>query len=722
MRDIWQLADIEEIDFAAAASLLAIRGRQQASFASGQSNGEYNEDSADEEVKEKGATIKQTARLNQASQSALKDKFLDRLGEVQAREKSHVQQSKRMDSKHVAAAAWIDRNDNNPITVLVAKNEGLDNRDCIMSVRLQSWSRAIAATGRPPSIRTDVLWIGSETGEGLLEYSRTRLEYYITRINQLGEAMETLAGQAGVHAPVITCLQSLCKNLEWDSSIHQLSDIVNIAYQIRYISWNLPSNLKAPKALQTILMLGRLRAAYECFKTTALSFPEFESIEIKPVILPHYVEIDTTKFRRQLRDFVKAYGFSKGLLKAKTAQSYTGASRLHIHAEMQILVSLEDPTWQRRAHRYIGTSKKPCFLCNEFRQNYIKLSMNGSRSPAFKTRESHGKVYPLWTLPTVKAVAPNANLSIATAVIQIYHRILELLQEERGQQPAMAESSAGVTQSKALVSGNSKLKQRFGPKVKTVRVSRLPAHGKEPELVSIDFYALPEERDRRVRELGHYYMPDFHRYWGSCQLDRRFRSVDAENQEIKSLNGKYLIYWNENDELPENEHIKNLIGIKQVDYTRRFWYGDAFIVRYSEHPKTFAFDIYDVPTAILKWHLLNMIFQDMWEKSFLESELEQDQRMEADLEKREADKDIIFQRMTSVEREVLGRSPPNTLEVLALTSCDDGTLLDTSVEPCPNNPEMLLIGTLKRTTALESIGWTGFDSGQFPCMSFRTPY
>src|SRR4051794_20167682 len=112
MGDIWQLADIEEVKFAAAASLLAIRGRQQAIFVSDQPHDEYDNDSTDEEIEEQGATTKPTARLNRASLNALKDKFLDRLGEVLAREKSHVRQSNRTDSKHVAAAAWINRDDN----------------------------------------------------------------------------------------------------------------------------------------------------------------------------------------------------------------------------------------------------------------------------------------------------------------------------------------------------------------------------------------------------------------------------------------------------------------------------------------------------------------------------------------------------------------------------------------------------------------------------------
>lgn len=668
MGHIWELADVDEIKFAAAASLLAIRGRQQAVFASGQPHDEYDNDSTDEEVEDDGATTKPTARLHRASFSALKDKFLDRLGELLAREKSPLQQFNRTDSKHVAAAGWIDRDNDDPMTVLVAKNEGLDNRDTRMLGRLQSWSRAIASTGRPPAIRTDALWIGNKTGEGLLEYSRSRLEYYISQINQLDNAMETLAVQAGVYGPVITCLQSLCKGFKWDSTIHQLSDIVNIAYQIRYTSWKLTGSSKAPKALRAMLMIGRLRAAYECFKATALHFLDFKDLVIKPVMLPHHVNINTIKFRRQLRELVEAYEFSKGLLKTKVARSYTGASRLHIHAEMQILISLEkDPKWQRRAHRYIGTSKKPCFLCNEFRQNYIKLSMNGIRSPAFKARRSHGKVYPLWILPEVHPVTPHASLSIATAVMEIYRRILDLLHEKPPKRPAIAESSVGLTQCEEFASGENRLKQRylasrqavetprtstsseepiiFGPKVKTVRVGRLPADGKELELVPINFYAQPEKHDRRVPEYGHCYMPDFHRYWGACQLDRRFRRVNAENQEIKTLNGEYWIYWNENDELPENAYIKDLIGIKQVDFARRFWYGDAFIVRFSEHPTTFAYDVHDAPAAILQWHPLRRIFQDMWEKSFLESELEQDQYFEAEQQKSEADQEIILQRM-----------------------------------------------------------------------------
>lgn len=668
MGAIWELADVEELKFAATASLLAIHSRRQTISTLRPPPDAYDSDSSDEDAEEEEATINPIAKLNRARLNDLKSKFLDRLGELLAREKSSIQQSSRTDSKHVAAAAWIDRDDGDHVTVLMAKNDGLDDYDRKISRRLQSWSRAIALTGRSPEIRTDALWIGNETGEGLLEYSRSRLEYHIFQISRLDNAMATLADRAGIHGPVVICLWSLCKNFEWDKTKYQLSDIVNIAYQLRYICWKFHKSPKPPKALRAILMLSRMRAAYECFKTTALSFPDVKNIEFKPVVLPNKVKIDTSAFRKQLWDFAKVHGFSKGQLKTKAAQTYTGTSRLHVHAEMQILVSLEtNPKWQRRAHRYIGTSKKPCFLCNEFIQNYIKLSMNGIRAPAYKIRETHGKVYPLWTLPNVQTKSPNANLSMATAVIQIHRRIQELLHGNLEQQPALAESSAGVTRSETFSSGNSRLKQHylnsqrtsrtsdttrssekassFGPKVKTVQVGRLPANGKDLELVPIDFYALPENCDRKLPETGFDLMPDFHIYWGAGQLDRKFRKVTAENQELKAINGKYKIYWNENDELPENKYIKDLLGIKQVDLTRRFWYGDAFILRYSEHPTTFAFDVHDVSTEILQWSPLKTLFRDMWDNSFLESQLERVQYFDEQLEKVKADQDIIFQRM-----------------------------------------------------------------------------
>ena len=175
---------------------------------------------------------------------------------------------------------------------------------------------------------------------------------------------------------------------------------MNIAYILRYVRKDLQANVEHMKALRSINMLGRLRAAYECFKSVALTFEGISTMEMKPVNLHQPIEIIATLFRKYLQRLAREFRLPKGLLKNRAAQKYTGVSRLYIHAEMQILVSLaKNADWHQRAHLYIGTSRKPCFLCNQILQNYNKLCIEGARKPAFKARQSHGKVYPLWTLP-----------------------------------------------------------------------------------------------------------------------------------------------------------------------------------------------------------------------------------------------------------------------------------------------------------------------------------
>jgi hypothetical protein len=666
MGSIWYLANIKELEFAATATLLAIKAKQQSLCGNEQGYVELSDESEFEyDQEEESATSKPTARLTTHSRDTLIDKFLDRFGEIFSREKSSAQHGSRQGSKHVAATAWIRPGTKCPLIIILAKNEGLDDRDRKMSSRLQLWFRAVAASGRCSPVVTDIIWNGDT---GLVEYSRSRLWYYVSQINQLDHLINPLAARSVIYGPVITCLQCLCQNATLDSTVRQLSDIVNVAYTLRYVWKYLRADDKCMKAVRSINMLGRLRAAYECFKSVALSFEEISTIEIRPVTLHQPVEINVIPFRKDLQRLAREFGLSKGLLKNKAAQKYTGASRLHIHAEMQILVSLaEKADWHGRAHRYIGISRKPCFLCNTMLQNYKKLSVEGAREPAFKARRSHGKVYPLWTLPQSVIVPCAASLAMATATTQTYHDIQQHLQYELALQTAIAESSAGVTELASISGGYSAIKKQhltnqrtwgssetvkgseepitLGRKIKSVRVGLLPANGSKPSLVPITFYALPEKFDHRIRESGHASVPDFHDSWGECQFDRRYRILTLQNQAIKELEGDYRLYWNENHELPDNEYVKNLLGIKKVNTVRRFWYGDIFIVRFSEHPETFVYDVHDSPTAILQCQFLEMVFQNMWEKQFLEAELESDRSYNARQEKIEADKEIILQRM-----------------------------------------------------------------------------
>lgn len=207
-------------------------------------------------------------------------------------------------------------------------------------------------------------------------------------------------------------------------------------------------------------------------------------------------------------------------------------------------------------------------------------------------------------------------------------------------QPAIAESSAGMSQSAAFVGRvPNKLKRDHfarerdanscavgddsddmcGPKVATVQVIQLPADGSKPKLVPVAFHALPLESGREVPEFGAYLVPDFRNYWASCHFDRKFRCCAVEKQTIREIEGSYWIYRNENAELPENAHIKRMLDIDHISPSRRFYYSDLFIVKFAEQLKTSAYVVYDIPEAPLVglMTILEGLLSKEWNDGFL---------------------------------------------------------------------------------------------------------
>ena len=73
--------------------------------------------------------------------------------------------------------------------------------------------------------------------------------------------------------------------------------------------------------------------------------------------------------------------------------------------------------------------------------------------------------------------------------------------------------------------------------------------------------------------------------------------------------------------------------------------------------------------------------------------------------------DILVHR-TPIEQALLKLMPPGTLDLLAITDCDDGARRDIKIEEDPDDPTMVRVSSMVRRTALETRGWTGFDSRQ----------
>lgn len=53
---------------------------------------------------------------------------------------------------------------------------------------------------------------------------------------------------------------------------------------------------------------------------------------------------------------------------------------------------------------------------------------------------------------------------------------------------------------------------------------------------------------------------------------------------------------------------------------------------------------------------------------------------------------------------------PGMLEYLAITACDDGAVVDSSIEKSKDRPEMTEISLVRRRTAMEQRGWKGFST------------
>jgi hypothetical protein len=667
MESIWTLAGITEPDFAATSALLAIKAKQRSisdpQQADDQSSdesepGEYGED-------EDAATTKATSELATFPRDALKDKFLDRLAEVFSREKSSAHCRGRKDSSHVAATAWIeaDARSGSPLTVIVAKNEGLDARDREMMSRLQIWLRAVSLTGQDRSAQTDKVWIGDG---GLVNYSRSRLLYHISQI--MDKKVTELAKSSTAFAVQITHLRSLCRDVNSGSTIQHLSSIVDTAHRLRTAWKCIPVQPEYRKAVRSINLFARLRAAYDCFKSVALTFDAVSTIELRPVNPTEDVRIKPAHLSASLKRLCGELQLPRSFHESKAARKYTKPSCLHIHAEMQILASLGDRSgWHPRAHRYIGVSKKLCFLCSQILQNYSVSSTKESRKPTFRARQCHGKIYPMWTLPQCGNSPPVVMMALAAAISHAHRQMLNMLQQGPVTRTAIAESSAGVTSAGSTSARLTEMKKQYstrprtpestktfhvserpsglGRKVKTVKVGVLPADGSKSVLVPITFHALPKNGQEKMRECAKELVPDFQSSWGEYQFDRQFHHWTFEDEPSEDSNGEYRLYWNENTELPENESVKRLLGMEEIDAMRRFWYGDVFLVRFSEDAKSFDYDVHDAPATSLRDQTLRTILRYMWDKGDLENELRRDQDSGEYREKSKADKAIILQRM-----------------------------------------------------------------------------
>ena len=127
--------------------------------------------------------------------------------------------------------------------------------------------------------------------------------------------------------------------------------------------------------------------------------------------------------------------------------------------------------------------------------------------------------------------------------------------------------------------------ESYGEALRHIVAIRLPGDGNSLSLVKIPIVATPTY----YKGFDNYSTrtPNFRDYWGWLDFGKCVVSIDAEDQEIKSTNGRNYIYWIEDDRLPWNQYLKRLLSdeVAAMPVHRKFWCGDVFIVKVDRDKK-----------------------------------------------------------------------------------------------------------------------------------------
>jgi hypothetical protein len=616
--------------------------------------------------------------MHQLSGSTSKDqvlaKFLDHIAETFSQAKSIPRHERRRSKAtingaiHVTASGLVfDHGD--PI-VYVAKN-GIGSDSIEDSKRMKideelansltKWMRIIASTMKRPAIDKDQMWTK------LISYYKQRLHIYISHIK--GSSKDDLAAAFNMRSDGIVLakeLHELSAQYKADSiPLEVLKRMISIAYQLRPVAAPVGLTSHIGRIRRSVFFLGRLRSAYETFKETAIELQKsFKTITISCLPPPDARWLKKSQLIQRVQELVKMEQVPQpqkhhlDKLRGRPTNLLTTC-----HAEVQLLLKFEGSfSTNTDPFPYIGCSRMSCWLCYQLLAHY-KDKRTDTRG-YYQTRGSHGTVYPFWHIAlgsdSVSYPRVQFNLSVALQDIQV------LMQQQlkdflRTQRPKRAESSTNVTVAGGALKHSALTRMREAESWTTPggtegevgclkelvcsrQCIRFPATGEPAHCRMIDFYRCPT--DYPGTEPVTFCIPDLSTYWGKSNFDRAHRQILIKDQDLAELNGDYLFYWCRKDDLPPNKYLMNLLRIDSVPFEEYFWYGDVFITKFHEDEGSFRFDCEDVPEAFLSLeHLIENMIRSEWERKTPEDEIRRWQYFDTKQEKRNADKQVILERM-----------------------------------------------------------------------------
>ncbi|KAI7539608.1 hypothetical protein KC331_g9655 [Hortaea werneckii] len=112
-----------------------------------------------------------------------------------------------------------------------------------------------------------------------------------------------------------------------------------------------------------------------------------------------------------------------------------------VHAEIQMLVHCQRLPVEKRP-RYIGTSKRPCFLCFHFIRAHNQ----------YATRGSHGEVYNQWTVPANQdSMSPGQRAELTSALKQTSNAVRQALQRSKARRMTGSQTNKQPQQQQSFI-------------------------------------------------------------------------------------------------------------------------------------------------------------------------------------------------------------------------------------------------------------------------------
>ncbi|KAH0489424.1 hypothetical protein TgHK011_009855 [Trichoderma gracile] len=399
----WGVKGLDKSRFEAYAKLLRLKNGGQIEEASNFS--EMPDEEAESNTLDDADSVHANA-FSMFDERKLKRAFLDRLSELVANEKGgyHVSSSLMIE--------WPDR-----VDILVARNNGFREADATLRM-LETIASSLRDISRLASSDPVATSVKQQLLTSLVQSYKHRLSIYVGQakralkaISRPTEAQEetlTLADRAPSLLSRLEGLRSLIDLVTHSPSQDSIEKLIQSAHDA-YRSYNehdfkeITSNLANTRSLRDALgYLGRLQT---CFDTLCGTMPG--------------------RWRK------RAWTKNKLLQKFDKLK----ASISEVHAEMRvILAATKHDCTGANIFRYVGCSKRSCFLCSRTIQHY----------GGYSTRGCHGKLYNLWTVPQLPSRDEKEGLKLVQALKNVERAMKESIRNGNADGlPHAPESSIG---------------------------------------------------------------------------------------------------------------------------------------------------------------------------------------------------------------------------------------------------------------------------------------